>query len=205
MRLNAAAEIAQPALSAPRITSFLRQAGIVLAGSAFVAACAHVSLPLFFTPVPLTLQPFAVLLVGLLLAPRTAAAALAAYLLEGAAGLPVFAPGLSGALGFAHLLGPTGGYLFAYPAAAFSMGWLYRRGHQSFSRAVISAALGNLFILLCGALWLGLVLHVSGRAVLNASVLPFLPGDALKIAAAAAIAAAAGRYRFYHSSARPTA
>ena len=91
---------------------------IVLAGSAFVAVCAHVVLPLNFTPVPLTLQTFAVVLLGLLLSPRLAAGTLAAYLAEGALGLPVFSPVPVIVGGMAHLLGPTGGYLLAYPAAA---------------------------------------------------------------------------------------
>src|ERR1700727_1782712 len=99
-------------------TAALRAGGIVLAGTLFVAACAHVSIPLFFTPVPLTLQPFAVLVLGLLLGPRMAFATLAAYLAEGAMGLPVFAPGPTGLSGLAHLFGPTGGYLMAYPVAA---------------------------------------------------------------------------------------
>ena len=80
-------------LSPAAATPWLRRGAIVVAASAFVAVCSHVALPLYFTPVPLTLGPFAVLLLGLLLNPRMAASALAAYLAEGAAGLPVFAPG----------------------------------------------------------------------------------------------------------------
>src|SRR5215472_18332131 len=83
-------------------SAWLRSAGIVLVGSLFVAACAHASLPLYFTPVPLTLQPFAVLLLGLLLSPRLAAATLLAYLGEGAIGLPVFSPGPASMPGLAH-------------------------------------------------------------------------------------------------------
>ena len=85
-----ASEIANSAVS-----SGLRTAGIMLGGSALVGISSHIALPLWFTPVPLTLQPFAVLLLGLLLGPRLAAATLGAYLLEGAAGLPVFAPGFA--------------------------------------------------------------------------------------------------------------
>ena len=108
----------------------LRSAGVMLAGSALVAVCSHIAVPLWFTPVPLTLQPFAVLLLGLLLAPRLAVATLGIYLLEGAAGLPVFAPGLVFGAGVAHLLGPTGGYLMAYPAAAALVGYLWRRSRR---------------------------------------------------------------------------
>jgi biotin transport system substrate-specific component len=132
----------------------LRMAGIVIGGSALVAICSHVALPLPFTPVPLTLQPFAVLLLGLLLAPRLAAATLAAFLAEGALGLPVFAPG---PVGLAHLLGPTGGYLLAYPLAALVISFLWRqtgRGtRHAFPAALLSAGAGNMFILACGALW----------------------------------------------------
>src|SRR5215831_3180817 len=106
---------ANDAVPSHAVSVWLRSAGIVLVGSAFIAACAHIALPLYFTPVPLTLQPFAVLVLGLLLSPRLAAATLIAYLGEGALGLPVFSPGIAGSLGFAHLLGPTGGYLLSYP------------------------------------------------------------------------------------------
>jgi biotin transport system substrate-specific component len=107
------AALTAPASAAPAAASWLRICGILLAGSLFVAACARIALPLGFTPVPLTLQPFAVLLLGLFLSPRLAAATLAAYLAEGAAGLPVFAPGAAGLAGLAHLAGPTGGYLIS--------------------------------------------------------------------------------------------
>src|SRR5579863_9132018 len=111
-------EISTPVVRAAAWTNaspWLRSAGVVVAGSLLLAICAHVSVPLWFTPVPLSLQPFGVLLLGLLLAPRMAAGTLSAYLAEGLAGLPVFAPGMPGP---AHLLGPTGGYLMAYPVAA---------------------------------------------------------------------------------------
>ncbi len=110
----------------PAITDGLRATGIILAGSALVAICSHITLPLWFTPVPLTLQPFAVVLLGLLLRPRLAAATLGAYLAEGGIGLPVFAPGLAFGAGLAHLLGPTGGYLMSYPAAAALIAYLWQ-------------------------------------------------------------------------------
>lgn len=173
----------------------LRTAGVVLAGSAFVALCSHISLPLWFTPVPLTLQPFAVLLLGLLLAPRLAAGTLIAYLLEGAAGLPVFAPGLAFGAGMAHLLGPTGGYLISYPAAAALVAFLYQRLARGFSGTLLSAAAGNVMILLCGMVWLAAWTHGSVKTAFALAVLPFLPGDALKVVAAAAIANGLKRLR----------
>ena len=177
-----------------RAVAWLRAPGIVVGGSALMAVCAHLALPLYFTPVPLTLAPFAVLLLGLLFTPRLAAATLGAYLLEGAIGLPVFAPNsLSG--GLAHLLGPTGGYLMAYPLAAALISFLWRRSGRGFTAAALSAAAGNLAILVSGALWLGILTHVSLQTVATLAVLPFLPGDALKVAAAAALAVGFQRLR----------
>ena len=183
-----ASEIANSAVS-----HGLRTAGVIVGGSALVAVCSHIALPLWFTPVPLTLQPFAVLLLGLLLAPRLAAATLGAYLLEGAMGLPVFAPGLAFGAGMAHLLGPTGGYLMSYPGAAALIAYLWRRSRRGFSAAMLSAAAGNVAILLCGFAWLAVWTHGAGsygslKTAFTLAVLPFLPGDALKVVAAAAIA-----------------
>jgi biotin transport system substrate-specific component len=186
--------IASNATSSASLSSWLRMAGIVVAASAFVAACAHVSLPLYFTPVPLTLQPFAVLLLGLLLAPRVAGATLLAYLAEGAIGLPVFSP-RPVMPGLAHLFGPTGGYLLAYPLAAMLISFLWRSRHRTFVAAVLSAAAGNALVLLGGAAWLSVLTHAPAQAVLTQSILPFLPGDALKVIAAALLGAGWQRLR----------
>lgn len=172
-----------------------RTMGIVLAGSALVGACAHVALPLYFTPVPLSLAPFAVLLLGLLLRPSLAAATLGAYLVEGALGLPVFAPTPVTAGGLAHLFGPTGGYLLSYPLAAALIAFLVRRSNRGFTPSVLSAAAGSLVILVCGALWLAVLSHASVQSVFTLGVLPFLPGDALKVVAAATIATGLVRVR----------
>jgi biotin transport system substrate-specific component len=184
-------------MAAPAATAstWLRTTGIVLAGSALVAVCAHVSIPLYFTPVPLSLAPFAVLLLGLLLSPRLAAATLGAYLAEGALGLPVFAPNPLIPGGLAHLFGPTGGYLLAYPLASPLISFLWRRTRRGFTAAALSAGAGNLVLLACGALWLAFLTHASAQSVLTLAVLPFLPGDALKIAAAAALAVGFQRLR----------
>ncbi len=186
-------EIVPAALAGP--AAWLRAAGIILAGSVFAALCAHLAVPLSFTPAPLTLQPFAVLLLGLLLTPRLAGATFAAYLAEGAAGLPVFAPNaFSPGAGLAHLFGPTGGYLLAYPLAAMLISSLWRRTGRGFAAALLSAAAGDALILACGALWLAVLTHLSAKAAAALAVAPFLPGDALKVSAAAALAA--GFYRF---------
>src|SRR5580700_4347110 len=106
-----------------------KQAAIVLAASLFIALCARVTLPLPGTPVPLTLQNFGVLAVGLLLGSRRGFAALALYLIEGASGLPVFSPSILGG-GIAQILGPTGGFLMAYPVVAFVAGWIYEKASK---------------------------------------------------------------------------
>lgn len=190
--LNPAASLA--GASATRGSAWRRSGGIVLAGTALVAVCAHVALPLYFTPVPLSLAPFAVLLLGLLLSPRLAAATLAAYLAEGALGLPVFST-TPAVAGMAHLVGPTGGYLLSYPLAAGLIAWLFRRSSRGFVPALLSAAGGSLVILCCGAVWLAALTHASAQSVVTMAVLPFLPGDALKVACAAGLAAGWVRWR----------
>jgi biotin transport system substrate-specific component len=167
---------------------WLRTTGIILTGDALLAICAHLSVPLWFTPVPLSLQPFAVLLLGLLLSPGLAAATAGIYLVEGAAGLPVFAPTPLSVSGLAHLIGPNGGYLLAYPFAAALISMLWRRTAHGFPGALASAAAGDLAILVTGTLWLAAESHVSIWTAFSLAALPFLPGDALKIAAASGVA-----------------
>src|SRR6059058_5210357 len=120
---------------ADRALTWAQQAALVVVASIFVALCARVTLPLPFTPVPLTMQNFGVLLVGLMLGRERGFAALALYLAEGLAGMPVFNP--TGPGGLAQLLGPTGGYLFAYPFVAALAGYhgtgirnILSRGHS---------------------------------------------------------------------------
>lgn len=188
MQLHPATHVSGPLV-------WMRNLGIVLLGSALVAVCAHVALPLSFTPVPLTLQPFAVLLLGLLLPPGLAFTTLAAYLLEGAAGLPVFTPGSIASSGIGHLIGPTGGYLLAYPVAVAWASSLWRSHNRSFIWALISATMGDILILAVGALWLQQLTHSSFSAIVTQAVIPFLPGEALKIVVAAGIAAEWQRLR----------
>lgn len=187
------------------VPEVLRPVGIVLGGSLLAALCAHVAIPLTFTPVPLTLSPFPVLLLGLLLSPRMAAATFVAYLAEGLAGLPVFAPSVA-PIGLAQLLGPTGGYLMAYPLACALIAWLWRRAGsgmgRGFGAALVCAALGDAVILACGALWLSVLPHVAPVSAL--AVLPFLPGDALKVAAAASLAVGWLRLRRHTFDSHPT-
>lgn len=145
-----------------------KQAAIVISASLFVAVCAHVSVPLPFTPVPLTLSNFAVLAVGLTLGSRRGFAALALYLIEGAMGLPVFSASPLGG-GIAQILGPTGGFLMAYPLVAFIAGWIYERtsknGASSFGWAALSSVVAEVFLFACGLSWLAILTHSIALAV----------------------------------------
>jgi biotin transport system substrate-specific component len=181
----------QPVLTHPLVSAHETLTGktvIVIAASVFVAACAHLSIPLPFTPVPITLQTFAVILVGLVLGPVAGFSAMVLYLAEGAMGLPVFTPHSVG--GVAHLLGPTAGYLFSYPLAAAVAGWVVRamlRVTSRFRSALVASIIASLPIFILGAGWLGHLLHLSGSAVWALAVAPFLLGEAIKITAAAGI------------------
>lgn len=156
---------------------------VVVGFSLLTAAAAQVVVPLPFTPVPLTGQTFAVLLTGALLGPRLGALAMLAYLAEGVAGLPFFR---GGAGGVGHFSGATAGYLLAFPAAAYVTGLLAERGwDRRFITAAAAMALGSCVILACGWAWLALMFKGSAEAFW-AGVAPFLPGDVLKIALAAA-------------------
>jgi biotin transport system substrate-specific component len=160
------------------------QAAIVISASLFIALCAHVSLPLPFTPVPLTLQNFAVLLVGLVLGPRRAFAALVLYLAEGAAGLPVFNP--FGPGGVAQLLGPTGGFLLAYPFVAALAGWIMARGERSFLRAATACITAELLLFAGGLSWLYILTHSFATAI-RYGLYWFVFAEVIKIMMAAAI------------------
>lgn len=167
---------------------------IGLAATVVVAAAAHVSIPLPFTPVPLTLQPLAVLGVGLALGPIAGSLTMLAYLAEGAMGLPVFSP--SGPGGLAQLLGPTGGFLMAYPLVAAVVGGLTRgltsrtpRFLAAFAAGIVATAL--LFV--SGAGWLMSLAHLSLHATWIAAVGPFLPGELIKVMIAAGVYSALAR------------
>jgi len=160
--------------------------------TALVAICAHIAVPLGFTPIPVTMQTFAVLLLGLLFSPGAAFACLALYLVEGALGLPVFSP--HGPGGIAQLLGPSGGYLLSYPLAAGLASLIYRRGQRHFVAALAAAGLASILILAAGATWLGLLGHMRFSVVFAQSIAPFLPGDAVKVLAATACVGILGSF-----------
>ena len=181
MNSYAKAETMVGALAAP--LDWTRSALLVVGFSLLTAAAAQVVVPLPFTPVPLTGQTFAVLLTGALLGPRLGALAMLAYLAEGAAGLPFFR---GGAGGVGHFSGATAGYLLAFPAAAYVTGALAERGwDRRFVTAAAAMALGSFVILACGWAWLALMFK-GGAEAFWLGVAPFLPGDVLKVALAAA-------------------
>lgn len=168
-----------------RSQEWARQAAIVVGASLLVALCAQPSVRLPFNPVPLTLQNFAVLLVGLSLGWRRGFAALLLYLAEGASGLPVFAPGGLG--GVAQLFGPTGGYLMAYPFVAALAGWIYEQGSRSFARAAIAGLAAEVVLFIGGLSWLFVWTH-SVSAAIKLGLYWFVFAEIIKILIAAAVA-----------------
>jgi biotin transport system substrate-specific component len=166
--------------------SIVADAVRIVAANILLALCAHIAIPLPWTPVPITGQTFGVLLVAVLLGSRRATLAIVLYLLEGMAGLPVFHP--FGPLGPARFFGPTAGYLLAYPPAAFATGWLAERSARisflPFAAARLAGALisGEAIIFLGGCAWLALGMGIGWGHALRAGLLPFLPGEIIKMA-----------------------
>ena len=171
----------------PRLDSRLRDALLVVTGSLLVAALAQVAIPLLpFTPVPITGQTFAVLLVGAALGSKRGAASLGLYTVEGALGLPFFAGGKGG------LNGATVGYLIGFIAAAFVIGLLAERGmDRSFRTSILPFLAGTVVIYLFGATWLAVSFHMSPAVAFEKGVAPFLVGDAIKLVLAGAALPAA--------------
>lgn len=156
---------------------------LVLAASALIAIAAQVAIPLPFTPVPLTLQPLAVILVGVTLGSTRGAAAAALYLLEGFSGLPVFAQGHGGAF---WLVGATAGYLYSYPFAAWVSGFVSERGWGNSVVRAISGMLLALGVIYLGG-WAWLAILTGPKAAFVAGVAPFVAADIIKVAIAAAL------------------
>lgn len=166
--------------------SAAQQVALVAGASLFVALCARLSVPLPFTPVPLTLGNFAVVLVGLLLGSRRGFAALALYLAEGAMGLPVFSP--AGPGGIAQVLGPTGGYLIAYPLAALLAGWIAEHGGRTFARLALAAVAGEMVLFAGGIAWLMALTRSPLAQAAQFGLYPFVFAEVIKVMAAAGIA-----------------
>ena len=158
--------------------------GAIALGTLFLALSSYVEVPM--VPVPVTMQTFAVAMVGALYGWRLGAITIIAWLVEGALGLPVLAGGASGAL---HFVGPTGGYLFAFPVMGALVGWLAERGWNGKRPilAFVSMLLGNALCLLLGAAWLAVIIGVEPAFVHG--VAPFIIGGVLKSALGAALLA----------------
>jgi biotin transport system substrate-specific component len=188
--MNRGDQLAVSGKQVGRDSPAVRRGLAVVLGAATVALAAQVAVPLPFTPVPMTLQPLAVLVVGGVLGARLGAAALVLYLALGALGFPVFTPvGLPGA---ARLLGPTGGYLLAYPVAAALVGWLASRTFpRPLVRVLLSCAVGMVVIHIGGSAQLAILTGDVGAATRFGRV-PFLTGDLLKIGLAALVILAVG-------------
>jgi len=170
-----------------RVFEAARQVAIVIAASLFVALCARITIPIPGTPVPLTVQNFGVLLVGLLLGSRRGFAALALYLAEGAMGMPVFSPiGVGGIAQLFH--GATSGFLLAYPLVAWVAGYVMEHGRKSFARAALGGLLGEVVLFAGGLTWLAVLTHSVTQAI-RWGLYWFLFAEIIKVMMAAGIAA----------------
>lgn len=175
----------------PRTSAWLRDLSLVALGAALIALLAQVRIPLPFTPVPLTGQTFAVLLVAAALGSKRGAASMVLYIALGVFGLPVFA---GGAAGLSYLTGATLGYLIGFVLAAYIVGWLAERGlERSVRTSLLPFLVGTLIIYVCGVTWLTVLLGSLTKA-LAAGLVPFLLGDAIKLVAAALALPAAWKF-----------
>lgn len=156
---------------------------LIIGGSFFIALCARIRILLPFSPVPFTGQTFAVLIIGALFGAWRGSSSVLLYIMMGASGMPVFAMGG----GFAVLLGPTGGYLVGFIAAAYITGLLAERGWDRRTGTTVLAMLfGNMTIYAFGLLWLCCLMGMN-KAVLTEGLYPFVVGDLLKISLASAL------------------
>lgn len=157
-------------------------------GVALTASAAQFTMPVPFSAVPFVLTPMAVLLTGAALGARLGALSQALYLLAGIVGIQVFAPSAVLPPGAARLLGPTGGFLLAYPLAAFVTGWLAERGwDRKYATSALAMVAGLAIIYIGGAAWYTITLTHSLQTTLATSVMPFAPLDLVKILFASAI------------------
>ena len=182
--------VTQVATSRNRALEIATQIAVVVSASLFVALCARIYIPLPGTPVPLTVQNLGVLLVGLALGSRRGFAALALYLAEGAMGMPVFSP--HGLGGVAQILGPTGGYLVAYPFVAALTGYIFERGKPTFARAGLASLAGEVLLFALGISWLYVYTHSLAQA-LSFGLYWFISAEIIKVMLAA------GSVRAWHS------
>ena len=162
----------------------LRWVGLVLVGSLLLTASAKTQVPMW--PVPMTMQSFVVLVIGMTYGARLSAAAVGLYLIEGMIGLPVFAGTPEKGIGIAYMAGPTGGYLIGFLIVAVAMGWLAERGwDRTWLRAVAAMTIGTVLLFVPGVAWLAVL--VGWETAIAAGLMPFILGAALKLALAATI------------------
>ncbi len=179
MLQNTVADVFRPD---ERTLACLYDAIVVICGSLLVGLSAQIRIYLPFSPVPITGQTFAVLMLGALLGSRRGGLAMLVYLVEGVSGLPVFAAGV----GLAALFGPTGGYLVGFVPAAYLVGRLAERGWDRRVIATVTAMIsGNIVLHLFGVGWLAVLTNI--RTALITGLYPFIIGDLLKVALAAAV------------------
>jgi len=167
-----------------RSQSISRNVALIVGGALLMDILGRFSVPLPFSPVPLTLANFGVLLIALSIGSRRAAAAMVLYLAQGAAGFPVFSP--AGPGGIAQLIGPTGGYLISYPAAAFVAGWIAEHGRRTIPRMSIAAIMGEVLLFAGGIAWLMTIAHVPFRHAAYWGFYPFAFFEIIKIMTAVA-------------------
>ncbi len=166
-----------------KTASLLYDITLILFASALIGLSAHIALPVFFSPVPVTAQTLAVLLAGAALGPKRGLAAVIAYIIHGTMGAPVFAMGNAGP---AVLIGPTGGYIFGFAIAAWLVGMLCKKGADKKTATTIAAmTAGSAAIMLSGFAWLSIITNI--KTAVSIGLIPFIPGELAKIAIAAMI------------------
>lgn len=170
-----------PSATSPIAMRIVRNVILAILGSVFIAISAKIQVPMW--PVPMTMQTFAVLIVGMSFGFRLGGATLILYLAEGAAGLPVFASGG----GLAYLAGPTAGYLVGFLVSAALVGWLAERGwDRTFVLTLVAMVLGTIVIFGLGVTWLAIFLGDVNKAIAG-GLTPFLVGAVVKITLAAVV------------------
>jgi biotin transport system substrate-specific component len=162
----------------------VRQAILVGLGSLLLWASAKAQVPMW--PVPMTMQSFVVLVIGMGYGARLGSATVGVYLLQGALGLPVFAGTPEKGIGLAYMMGTTGGYLVGFVIAAATVGWLAERGwDRSLIKAVAAMAVGSVLLLVPGVAWLAVL--IGSQKAIALGLMPFLAGTVVKLALAAAV------------------
>jgi biotin transport system substrate-specific component len=172
------------ALWPERTAPAVRWLALAIIGSLLLTASAKAQVPMW--PVPMTMQSFVVLVIGMAYGPRLAGTTVAMYLLEGALGMPVFAGTPEKGIGLAYMAGPTGGYLAGFVVAAVAMGWLAERGwDRKPSLSIVAMTIGTGLLFLPGVAWLSVLIGFE-KAVAS-GLMPFVVGSVLKLALAAAV------------------